>query len=141
MNHIAKQIEHIVLKGDTWQLLDLGYGTHLTTSKPFDVYTDRQEAIDAIKAHDPSFEPSEWTPPVVPSEVRIGHLLVALLDHDEAKYDQMQSAIESDKRLRAAIQDPYVSRTSVLLAQMAQLLELDDATVDQLFIQAHGIKL
>lgn len=141
MNHIAKQIEHIVLKGDTWQLLDLTYGTHLTTSKPFDVYTDRQEAIDAILAHDPSFEPSEWEAPVVPSEVRIGHLLVALLDYDEAKYDQMQSAIEADKRLKAAMQDPYVSRTSILLAQMAQMLDLDDGVVDQLFMQAEAMKL
>lgn len=78
---------------------------------------------------------------MIPSQVRTGHLLVALLDYDEAKYDAMQSAIESDKRLKAAMQDPYVSRTSTLLAQMAQLLELDDATVDNLFIQAHNIML
>ena len=78
---------------------------------------------------------------LIPPQVRISHLLVALLDYDEAKYDEMQLAIDSNKRLKAAMQDPYVSRTSSLLAQIAQLLELDDATVDQLFIQAHGTLL
>lgn len=78
---------------------------------------------------------------LIPPQVRIGHLLVALLDYDEAKYDQMQSAIEADKRLKAAMQDPYVSRTSILLAQMAQMLDLDDGVVDQLFMQAEAMKL
>jgi hypothetical protein len=65
MEYIASTVEHIVLKGATWSLLDLLPGSHLATSTPFDVYTDRAEAIAAMLAHDPSFEPEEWdwTPP------------------------------------------------------------------------------
>ena len=68
MEHIAKTFEHIVLKVEPWELIDLAPSWHIATIQPFDIYTDRDEAINAIKKEYPDFEPPEWEQPTKTSE-------------------------------------------------------------------------
>ena len=78
-DHITQTIEHIVLKADPWQLLDLMPKQHLATNHAFDVYTDREQAISAIKAQYPEYEPPEWD---FDPQARIAELKAKLLETD-----------------------------------------------------------
>jgi hypothetical protein len=142
MEHIAKTFEHIVLKVEPWELIDLAPTWHIATNQPFDIYTDRGEAINAIKAEYPDFEPPEWEQPVMPSEVRTGHLLVALYQQDIDTYNQLMQVVDSDPVAKIALQhEPFISRTSTMLAQVQKVLGLSDEYIDSLFYQADILKL
>lgn len=141
MEHIAYRVEHVVLQTDPWQLCDLNVGDHLATSAKIQVFDDRAKAIAAMQAHDPDFEPADWTPNPPVEEVRTGHLMVALLRFDEQAYDQVQAMISQDKLLQAALHDGMVSRQSRLVKKVCAALDLDDAQVDYLFARAARMKL
>jgi hypothetical protein len=66
MNYIAQTTEHIIVKSEPWILLDVEAGQHLATAREIDVYTDRGEAIAAMQAQYPDYEPTEWEPSPVP---------------------------------------------------------------------------
>ena len=141
MNYIANRTEHVVVKGDKWQLIDLSYGANLSTSKPFDVYTDRQEAIDAIKAHDPAFEPSEWEPPAVPQTVTMRQGRLAL--HAAGLLEHVDAAIEAipgpAQRKAAEIEWEFAQqfdRKWPLVAALAHQLSLSEEQLDEMFRQA-----
>ena len=55
-DYIAQGDEYAVVKGDPWVMLFLQAGIHLATRKEFDIYTDRDEAIAAMREHDPDYE-------------------------------------------------------------------------------------
>lgn len=138
MNYIAKRTEHVVVKGDKWQLIDLPYGANLSTSKPFDVYTDRQEAIDAIKAHDPAFEPSEWTPTPPPESVSMRQARLALLQagHLDQVDDAIHAIADPMQRRAAEIEWDHaatVDRDSPLTQAIAAEVGMSEDEIDQLF--------
>jgi hypothetical protein len=142
MEHIAKTFEHIVLKVEPWELIDLSPTWHIATNQPFDIYTDRDEAINAIKAEYPDFEPPEWEQQTMPSEVRTGHLLVALYQQDIDTYNQLMQVVDSDPVAKIALQHEHlISRTSTMLAQIQKELGLSDEYIDSLFYAADILKL
>jgi hypothetical protein len=142
MEHIAKTFEHIVLKVEPWELIDLSPTWHIATNQPFDIYTDRDEAINAIKAEYPDFEPPEWERQTMPSEVRTGHLLVALYQQDIDTYNQLMQVVDSDPVAKIALQhENLISRTSTMLAQVQKELGLSDEYIDSLFYAADILKL
>jgi hypothetical protein len=49
----------VLMVGDPWQLLFLAQGTHLATLQPFEIYTDRDEAIARIREIWPDWNPPE----------------------------------------------------------------------------------
>ena len=99
MDHqVTHLFEHIVLKAPTWALLDLAKGQHLSTSHPFDVYTDRDEAIAAMLQHNPEFEPEPWDFDV---QARIAELRQKLIDTDYvglADYDKDQPKLKAKRQ-------------------------------------------
>lgn len=104
-DHITQTIEHIVLKADPWQLLDLMPKQHLATNHAFDVYTDREQAISAIKAQYPDYEPPEWD---FDPQARIAELkaklvetdYVALSDYDKDKPEVIAQRAEWRAEIR-----------------------------------------
>jgi hypothetical protein len=141
MEHVAQTYEHIVLKADPWELIDLAPTWHIATLKDFDVYLDREEAIAAIKAQYPDFEPTEWEAPVVPESVSMRQGRLALLQ--AGLLDQVDAAIASipdaGQRRAAEIEWEYATmleRTNPLVAAIAHQVGMTDAQMDQLFLQA-----
>ena len=141
MEHIAQTFEHIVLKADPWELIDLNPSWHIATIKEFDVYTDRAEAIAAIKAVYPDFEPPEWDAPQVPDTVTMRQGRLALL---AAGYlDSVTAAIDSipdpEQKQAAKIEWEYatvIDRNSVLTKTIQHVIGMTDGEVDALFIKA-----
>jgi hypothetical protein len=141
MNYIAQGIEHIVVKAEPWILIDLVWGGNLATSKPFDVYTDRQLAIDAIKAEYPDFEPPDWEEPEIPQSVSMRQGRLALL---AAGYlDEVDAAIagipDPTQRRAAQIEWEYaatIERSSELVQAITHQLGMSKSEMDELFWQA-----
>jgi hypothetical protein len=144
MNYVAQGIEHIVVKTEPWILIDLSWGGNLGTSKPFDVYTDRQAAIDAIKAEYPDFEPPDWEAPEVPIAVtmRQGRLMLfslGLLDMVDTVIAGISDPVQ---RKAAEIEWEYaqvIARESPLVDAFSAALGLTDVQLDALFVQASKI--
>jgi hypothetical protein len=141
MNYIAQTTEHIIVKSEPWTLIDIEAGCQLTCVHEIEVYADRGEAISAMKAQYPDYEPTEWEPAQVPKSVRLGHLLVALLEYDESIYDAIMQLQQSDKRVAAAMRDPTVNRNSETLLGVQQAFQIPDAVIDQLFVNAYLMRL
>jgi hypothetical protein len=78
---------------------------------------------------------------MIPQSVRLGHLLVALLDYDESIYDAIMQLQQSDKRVAAAMRDPTVNRNSETLLGVQQAFQMPDAVIDQLFVNAYMMRL
>jgi hypothetical protein len=141
MNYIAQTTEHIIVKSDPWILLDVEAGQHLATAREIDVYTDRGEAIAAMQAQYPDYEPTEWEPALVPEVVTMRQGRLALLG---AGYlDAVDSVIaqipDEMQRKAAQIEWEYaitIDRNSQLVKALQQALGITDAMADALFIKA-----
>ena len=138
MQHTASTIEHIVLKTEPWQLVDLLPGRQISSLRIFDIYTDRQEAIDAIHAVYPDYEPPEWEPPTLPDSVTMRQARIALLQ--SGVLDQVDAAIaaipDPAERRAAEIEWEYgavVDRLSPWVVSLTAALGMTPQEVDGLF--------
>ena len=77
----------------------------------------------------------------VPDHVDPGHLMVALLNFDEALFDAIEAAIESDKQVRAAMRASFVSRHSLMLAGFCQQFGVTEEQKNALFVAAYLLRL
>lgn len=143
MEYIAQTIEHIVLKVEPWELIDLQPNWHLATIHPFDVYTDREEAIAAIRAQYPDFEPSPWESPPVPESItprkaRLALLEIGLLDQVTVAVqalpepDRSKVLLEWEYALEIRRDDPWV-------ISLGAALGLTEKDLDKLFIHAEKL--
>jgi hypothetical protein len=144
MNHIAANIEHVVIKSDPPQLADLIWGQNLGTAYEIEVYADRQQAIDAIKAIDPDFEPPEWVPIEIPSVVSMRQGRLALLQ--AGHLSQVSAAIaaipDPMQRQAAEIEWEYaatIDRNSQLTQAIQHQIGITDSEMDKLFYIAAGL--
>ena len=73
----------------------------------------------------------------VPASVRSERFWLALLNLDEALFDQAEALIEQHKAYRvAARQAPTISRNSQTVAAIQQALSVSDETLDAIFCAA-----
>ena len=77
----------------------------------------------------------------VPDHVDPGHLMVALLNFDEALFDAIEAAIESDRQVRAAMRASFVSRHSLMLQGFCQQFGITEEQKDALFVAAYLLRL
>jgi hypothetical protein len=141
MNYIAQATEHIVVKSQPWTMIDIEAGCQLTSVHEIEVYADRAEAIAAMQAQYPDYEPTEWEPAPVPEVVTMRQGRLALLG---AGYlDSVDSVIaqipDEMQRKAAQIEWEYaitIDRNSQLVKALQQALGITDAMADSLFITA-----
>ena len=135
-DYVTETPKHILLKGETWSIIYLDFGQHLATSRPFEVFDNRADAVQAMLQHDPDFE-DDWSEPEVPESVSSGKFWVALYDIDKDLCEQAQALVEQDPRLRLAAQHEWViKRNSPSVRQVQQALGVSNAYMDALFIKA-----
>jgi len=69
----------------------------------------------------------------VPQSVRSEQFWLALLQADEALFDEAEALIEQSKQYRVAAKSPTISRDSETLAALQQALGVSDEFLDGLF--------
>lgn len=140
-DYVADNPKHVVIQGDSWRILYLDLGQHLATSKPFEAFDNREDAVQLMLQHDPGFE-DDWEGTKVPESVSSGKFWVALYDVDPALCQQAQGLVDQDPRLRLAAQHEWViNRSSPSLRQVQEALGVSNEYIDALFRKAIKIEL